>query len=291
VRCLKLPFCFAPDQLTADLAKVAPAEWIPHVNRSHYDGHWSGAALRSIGGVATNIVPDAPDISAFRDTDLLSRCTYFQEVLGTFRCPLQAARLLRLHAGSSIAEHVDHALDFDEGEVRIHVPIVTNEGVQFFLDGARLVMAPGECWYTNVNLPHSVVNQSRIDRIHLVLDCQVNDWLREIFAATARPPTDHYAASMSFPTAPDPAKMMSTLAEFAAATEARFRVDQATLIAQWKGDHSWQIRMRPAASNPREFQIETSPDVERRWGAEVETFVAALTRAFPGVEIVRRGIS
>ena len=145
MRCLQLPYRFDPARLVADLALVAAAEWIPHMNRQHYDGRWSAAALRSIGGTAENINPDSPDLAAFRDTALLARCPYFREVLATFRCPLMAVRLLRLHTGSNIAEHIDGALDFEDGEVRLHIPIVTSEGVKFILDGARLVMAPGEC--------------------------------------------------------------------------------------------------------------------------------------------------
>ena len=90
-------------------------------------------------------------------------------------------RLLRLQAGSSIAEHRDYRLGYEDGEVRLHVPVVTDVGVAFFLAGVRVPMAAGECWYLNVNLPHRVENRSPIDRIHLVIDCVVNEWLAQIF--------------------------------------------------------------------------------------------------------------
>jgi hypothetical protein len=32
-------------------------------------------------------------------------------------------------------------------------------------------------WERNINLPHRVHNRSAVDRVHLVLDCVVNDWL------------------------------------------------------------------------------------------------------------------
>ena len=293
VRCLKLPFEFDPGRLRSDLARVAPSEWIPHVNRRHYDGEWSGAALRSIGGVAENIVPDAPDISAFRDTALLDRCSYYREVLATFQCPLQAVRLLRLHAGSNIAEHVDHALDFDDGEVRIHVPMVTNDEVKFYLDGSRLVMAPGECWYTNVNLPHSVENRSATDRIHLVIDCQVNAWLRELFANTPKPAIDHYAARLALPRLPGPSEIMSVLSDYAAnaAGQPRFRVDQATLIVQWPEEHAWQVRLKPESQAERwSAWLETSPDPERRHRADVAALLRTLASAFPGITVEQVGL-
>jgi hypothetical protein len=290
MRCLKLPFNFDPEKLRTDLARVAPDEWIPHINRRHYDGQWSGAALRSIGGVPGNIIPDAPDISAFRATDLLRRSAYFQQVLASFQCPLQAVRLLRLHAGSNIAEHVDHALDFEDGEVRIHIPILTNDEVRFYLDGARLVMAPGECWYTNVNLPHSVENRSPTDRVHLVIDCQVNDWLRDLFARTPALAIDHHTATLSLSQMPDPGIVMSVVSRFTANAPAhpRFRAEKATLIVQWSEQHAWQIRLRTdSAASPWLTRLETSPDPEQRHRTDVDALLQAFTAEFPGIAIDR----
>jgi hypothetical protein len=44
-------------------------------------------------------------------------------------------------------------------------------------------MKEGECWYHNFNLPHRVANRGTADRVHLVLDCVLNDWLREVLLA------------------------------------------------------------------------------------------------------------
>lgn len=293
MRCLKLPFALDVDKLRADLGRVAPEEWVPHMQRRHYEGQWSGAALRSIGGAADNIVPDASDISAFRDTALLARCDYFRTILATFHCPLQAVRLLRLHAGSSIAEHVDRALDFDDGEVRLHIPIVTSDDVKFFLDGARLVMAPGECWYTNVNLPHSVENRGVADRIHLVIDCQVDDWLRTVFAATPRPATEHYAARLTLGTPPPTAALLQSFSSDTA-RDCRFHVEGRTFILTWTGTHAWQLRLKLPASEtaPRwEAEIESSPDPTRVHQADFDALVARLSHALPGLAVAREGPS
>jgi Mg/Co/Ni transporter MgtE len=42
-------------------------------------------------------------------------------------------------------------------------------------------MQPGEAWYTNVNLPHSVENKGQTNRVHLVIDCIRNEWSDELF--------------------------------------------------------------------------------------------------------------
>ena len=48
-------------------------------------------------------------------------------------------------------------------------------------------MAEGELWFLNFNKYHSVDNRSRVDRIHLVVDCVINDWLRQLLEGSANP--------------------------------------------------------------------------------------------------------
>jgi hypothetical protein len=297
MRCLKLPFRFDPVRLVADLAHVSPAEWIPHINRRHYDGGWSGAALRSIGGAADNLVPEAHGAAVFQDTALLGRCAYFPEVLATFRCPLQAVRLLRLHAGSTIAEHVDSALDFEDGEVRIHVPIVTSEHVKFVLDGCRLIMAPGESWYTNVNLPHSVENPGTTDRIHLVLDCLVDDWLRAVFATTPRPTPDHYAVRLQLPAAKGVTPLIGFFAGCASALSASgrpvsFQAKGSTLILQWRDTYSWQFRLSTAAAagDGATLRLASSPDPDAQHRHDYSALLARLRESFPAATITEEGL-
>jgi hypothetical protein len=177
----KLPLSFDPDRLKQDLACFQPDEWIPHFNTSYYEGDWSGIALRAVGGLAGQLYPDPTATDDFADTPMLARCPYLQEVLAAFHCPLTSARMLKLAARSSIREHKDYKLGFEDGELRVHMPVVTNLDVAFFLAGERVVMQEGEAWYLDLNLPHRVENHSDTDRIHLVIDCVVNDWMRELF--------------------------------------------------------------------------------------------------------------
>jgi mannose-6-phosphate isomerase-like protein (cupin superfamily) len=69
--------------------------------------------------------------------------------------------------------------------VRLHIPVITNREVEFVLNQVHVVMNEGDCWYLNVNQPHRVANRGATDRIHLVIDCVVNDWLRELLLAAA----------------------------------------------------------------------------------------------------------
>jgi hypothetical protein len=94
---------------------------------------------------------------------------------------LQAVRLLKLNAGSVIKEHRDAELNFENGEIRLHIPVRTHPDVEFLLDQEKLTLQEGECWYMNVNLLHSVKNSSPVNRVHLVIDAVVNDRVKALF--------------------------------------------------------------------------------------------------------------
>jgi aspartyl/asparaginyl beta-hydroxylase (cupin superfamily) len=155
--------------------------WVPHFNAHHYEGNWSVLSLRSTTGDASQIIPDLHEQLRFMDTALLSECPCIKALLQSFQCELMAVRLMNLQAGSVIKPHKDAELCFEKGEARVHIPIVTNDGVSFFSEDKLVRMQEGECWYINVNLRHSVSNEGSTDRIHLVIDCEVNEWLKELF--------------------------------------------------------------------------------------------------------------
>jgi hypothetical protein len=178
---LKLPLQFDSGLLNADLARIVTEEWVPHFNKAYYEGDWSVVPLRSVGGGARKIYTDPTRLEECADTPILARCRYFQEVLRRFECPLRSVRLLRLGAQARIREHTDLNLGYEDDEIRIHIPVATNPHVEFYLNGRRVRMDAGESWYLNFNLPHSLYNGGTTDRVHLVIDCGVNDWVRAFF--------------------------------------------------------------------------------------------------------------
>jgi hypothetical protein len=106
-------------------------------------------------------------------------------VLDAFECELSCVRLLKLAAGSSIKEHRDDGLSAVHGEARVHIPIVSDDDVEFFLDGELVPMQVGEAWYLDLELPHRVDNRSDRDRVHLVIDCIVDAWLDDLLRAAS----------------------------------------------------------------------------------------------------------
>ncbi len=178
---LHFPFRFDLQLLRADLATTKTVEWRPHYNEQDYGGGWRGVALRSAAGESNPLLAGPAGNPVFTDTPLLARCPYFRSALSVFQCPLKSVRLLSLAPQSFIREHSDHALGYDDGEIRIHIPIETNPDVEFYVVGERLLLEEGHSYFINVNLPHRVNNRGRTERIHLVIDAEVNEWVHALF--------------------------------------------------------------------------------------------------------------
>jgi hypothetical protein len=47
------------------------------------------------------------------------------------------------------------------------------------------VLEAGSSWYLRLSDPHSVVNRGITDRVHMVIDAEVNDWVRDVLATAA----------------------------------------------------------------------------------------------------------
>lgn len=181
---LKLPFRFDVARLRHDLNTVASTQWKPQVYTMNYEGDWQSIALYANGGAADTFAYGQAS-SDFGETEIVKHCPYFREVVATIEAPLISVRLLKLGAGAVIKPHRDFCLGYEDNNFRLHIPIVTNPAVSFILEGERLPMQAGECWYTNVNFTHSVTNRSAQDRVHLVIDAERNAWSDELFFSLA----------------------------------------------------------------------------------------------------------
>jgi hypothetical protein len=179
----KLPLTFDGASLKADLERVFEDDWVRHFNRQYYVGAWKGLALRATTGRTNQLYTPTQETAEAINTPVLERCSYFQQVLSAFACQIHTARLLSLGPGSKILEHTDDFLGGEDGLLRIHIPIMTDDRVEFFVGGRRVVMYEGEAWCIDFSLPHRVTNGSDKDRVHLVIDCRINEWLEELVPA------------------------------------------------------------------------------------------------------------
>lgn len=179
---IKLPLRFDARAMLQEVYRLADV-WLPHYNSRDYSGEWKAIPLRSINGSLTNVSVQPTVNGKFMDTTLMEQCPAIQAAVSSLLCEKNAIRILNLRPGATINEHSDPGLCYEEGEIRLHIPLITNDDVAFVIDGERVALSPGECWYMNFNLKHKLSNRGATDRIHLVIDCLVNDWIHGLFAS------------------------------------------------------------------------------------------------------------
>ena len=151
---------------------------------------WTAISLRGYGPTPLDILKPnvlrskVNESAELQDTDLLSdqRFTIVKEVLKKIPSTFERDRLMKIKANSGIGKHsdkIDKDFGLEDGKiVRIHVPIRTNDQVNFSLwDGREEIqnyLEEGHYYYVDVRAPHAVQNNSDVDRIHLVIDTYVN---------------------------------------------------------------------------------------------------------------------
>ena len=103
---------------------------------------------------------------------------------GYERAAFPRVMLARMAPGGIIHPHRDEN-PAAKWPHKIHVPLVTNEGVTFFVDGNQYHFAEGEAVEVNNMGLHAVENRGTTDRIHLIfeyydLDQPEPQWLAQL---------------------------------------------------------------------------------------------------------------
>jgi Flp pilus assembly protein TadD len=81
--------------------------------------------------------------------------------------------LAKLLAGGKIPHHTDAGFSLLNCH-RVHIPLITNDDVAFFVGGEEKNMKAGEFWEINNSVDHAVENRSCDDRIHIIVDWMPN---------------------------------------------------------------------------------------------------------------------
>jgi hypothetical protein len=175
----RLPVAVDLPLLLQALAAIGEDAWRVHFNSDYYVGDWSGVALVSAADALTELSPG-------RGEPLLRapwlRDVRWQQGLRNLPLEIVSARLLRLGPGGQIHEHRDYDLGGPDADLRLHMPLLSPPQVDFMLDGQRIPMLAGECWFLDLSRPHRVDNRDTRARVHLVLDCRPGDWLEQAIA-------------------------------------------------------------------------------------------------------------
>lgn len=155
--------------LQEELLLCVGYNWVQHFNQNDYEGCWQCISLRSVDGCSHSIVGFGGE-GSYRDTPLLDQVPYMRGVIEGIPGAKESIRLMALYPGAEIKPHKDRGCAYADGVYRIHIPISTNPAVEFYLEGERIVMEEGSCWYLDFSKTHQIINRSDQVRVHLVID-------------------------------------------------------------------------------------------------------------------------
>lgn len=147
------------DALRSVLEQLGAEDWVP----THPDGPYESDGWKVV-----------PFVEFGRETPMMERFPVMAKVLQEFKCPVKMMVYYNMLPGAKIHPHRDTSGTLELGFLRFHVPIRTNEQVDFRVDNVAVPMREGQLWALNTSHKHAVSNLSNSDRVHLVLEVEVN---------------------------------------------------------------------------------------------------------------------
>lgn len=80
----------------------------------------------------------------------------------------------KLAPGKRIHAHADTRGRYANTYRRFHVPLQAGPGCIFRADDEEVQMRPGEVWDFDAHAVHEIINNSAVDRIHLIVDIRTD---------------------------------------------------------------------------------------------------------------------
>jgi hypothetical protein len=122
----------------------------------------------------------APFVQYRRETPLMERFPVMAKVRQEFKCPVKMMFYYHVLPGANVHPHRDTCGALELGFLRFHVPIKSSPEVEFLVDDVAVPMQEGQLWALNTSHKHGVSNRGTSDRIHLMVEVEVNQWVRSV---------------------------------------------------------------------------------------------------------------
>ncbi len=177
--------------------------WAQHYSHYNKRSSWTAFALRGYQGDDPGFIAKPAEMSKEwkrENPDLLTKSCVDTGAASSFPFTMRAVerisglkeriRFMRLAPrGGELARHADvtdRDAGTEDGRVsRLHIPLLTHEDVMFESWGLRgehqkMHFAAGGLYYLDQRRPHRVINQSPVERVHLVVDVYSTKKLRDL---------------------------------------------------------------------------------------------------------------
>jgi len=153
----------------------------------YQSGGWYVAQLRNSSGSTEQIRIDGGEP---KDTPLLEQFPSIKKWINESLLDIRIVRLARIAPGAWMHEHNDN-VGIGEDRRRLHIPITTNPKAVLCFAGIQARLESGFLWKLNhEKVSHAAANFGDLDRIHIILDCRLNEELTQLIKKE-NPPSDY----------------------------------------------------------------------------------------------------
>ena len=173
-------------QLRAVQREVASldVQWT-NVYSEYHTGGWQTLSLLNRTSKPTDtIFEDCEPV----ETSLLERMPETRALLRGLGFRYLFGRLAKLEVNAFIYEHRDYQGLQNERLLRLHIPVITNPFSSIVVDRTRIHLALGYIWKLNPIHRHAAANFGKEPRIHIILDCYVDEALEVLLSAETLDP-------------------------------------------------------------------------------------------------------
>lgn len=180
------PLCTVPSSVFADMKEELELSRIPWqaAYREYQSGGWLTAFLMNASGrITEHSITDG----VARATSLMRQFPVTAKYVQSLGLDIMCMRLANMKPGACLFEHVDYRELSERPRLRLHIPIVTNAHAELILSEDAVHMSGGVLWMLDPQHRHAALNGGLTDRVHLLIDCYVNDKLTELLSISSLP--------------------------------------------------------------------------------------------------------
>jgi hypothetical protein len=173
-------------QLRAVQQEVARlnTEWT-NVYSDYHTGGWQTLSLLNRTSEPTDtIIEDCEPV----ETSLLKQMPETRALLRGLGFRYMWARLAKLKVSAFMHEHRDYQELRNVSRLRLHIPVITNPFSSIVIDRTRIHLALGYIWKLNPIHRHAAGNFGKEPRVHIILDCYVDEALEALVSTETLDP-------------------------------------------------------------------------------------------------------
>lgn len=179
-------FRLADGQFRAVQQEIARlnTEWT-NVYSDYHTGGWQTLSLlnRTSNPIDT-VIEDCEPV----ETSLLKQLPETRALLRGLGFHYMWARLAKLEVSAFMHEHRDYQELRNVRRLRLHIPVITNPFSSIVIDRTRIHLALGYIWKLNPIHRHAAGNFGKEPRIHIILDCYLDEALAALVATETLDP-------------------------------------------------------------------------------------------------------